>query len=96
MLAKQLFSRSQYRQRHPNSPPDYHLIAPELGGDPTAPESVGPPSQGHNAGAGPNNQKDSVESKLHTATCSGKVQRAAAQSPISANSTTPLAKLGLT
>ncbi|WP_406505455.1 hypothetical protein [Streptomyces sp. NBC_00212] len=45
--------------------------------------------------AGPNNPKDSVESKLHTAICSGKVPLAAAQKAIATDWTTALAILGL-
>ncbi|WP_308428874.1 hypothetical protein [Streptomyces xanthochromogenes] len=74
-----------------------HLVSLELGGDPNDSRNlwVEPPSPGHKAGAGPNNPKDSVESKLHTAVCSGKVQLAAAQKAIAADWTTALATLGL-
>lgn len=75
-----------------------HLVSLELGGDPNDPRNlwVEPPSPGHKAGAGPNNPKDSVESKLHTAICSGKVQLAAAQNAIATDWTTALSTLGLT
>nr|WP_329460987.1 hypothetical protein [Streptomyces sp. NBC_01431] len=75
-----------------------HLISLELGGDPNDPHNlwVEPPSPGHKAGAGPNNPKDSVESKLHTAICSGKASLAAAQNAIATDWTTALARLGLT
>ncbi|WP_406502907.1 hypothetical protein [Streptomyces sp. NBC_00212] len=74
-----------------------HLVSLELGGDPNDPRNlwVEPPSPGHKAGAGPNNPKDSVESKLHTAICSGKVPLAAAQKAIATDWTTALATLSL-
>ncbi|GAA4111309.1 hypothetical protein [Streptomyces hundungensis] len=75
-----------------------HLVSLELGGDPNDPRNlwVEPPSPGHKQGAGPNNPKDGVESKLHTAVCSGKVQLAAAQKAIATDWTTALVTLGLT
>ncbi|MFF7358591.1 hypothetical protein ACFZA1_39125 [Streptomyces filipinensis] len=42
-----------------------------------------------------NNLKDPVETKLHTAVCSGKVTIAAAQNAIVTDWTTALFKLGL-
>ncbi|MFJ2400373.1 hypothetical protein ACIOUE_03655 [Streptomyces xanthochromogenes] len=74
-----------------------HLVSLELGGDPNDPRNlwVEPPSPGHKSGAGPNNPKDSVESKLHTAICSGKTQLAAAQNAIATDWPNALAKLGL-
>lgn len=54
-----------------------------------------PPSPGLKAGAGPNNPRDSVESKLHVAVCSGKVQLAAVQNAIATDRTTALTSLGL-
>ncbi|WP_315904328.1 hypothetical protein [Streptomyces sp. ASQP_92] len=74
-----------------------HLVSLELGGDPNDRRNlwVEPPSPGHKAGAGPNNPRHSVESKLHTA-ISGKVQLAAAQNAIATEWTTALAGLGLT
>jgi hypothetical protein len=73
-----------------------HLLSLELGGDPNDPRNlwVEPPSPGHKAGAGPNNPKDGVESKLHTAICSGKVKLAAAQQAIATDWTTALATVG--
>ncbi|MFE9122344.1 hypothetical protein [Streptomyces sp. NPDC007172] len=67
-----------------------HLVSLELGGDPNDPRNlwIEPPSPGHKAGAGPNNPKDAVESKLHTAICSSKVTLAAAQSAIVTDWTT--------
>ncbi|MEV8474845.1 hypothetical protein [Streptomyces sp. NPDC051173] len=72
-----------------------HLISLELGGDPNDPRNlwVEPPSPGHKPGAGPNNPKDVVESKLHTAICSGKTQLAPAQQAIATDWTTALTKL---
>ncbi|KOU52292.1 hypothetical protein ADK54_07895 [Streptomyces sp. WM6378] len=74
-----------------------HLISLVLGGDPDDPRNlwVEPPSPDHKPGAGPNNPKDVVESKLSKAVCSGKVQLAAAQSAIATDWTTALAKVGL-
>jgi hypothetical protein len=74
-----------------------HLVSLELGGDPNDPRNlwVEPPSPGHKAGAGPNNPKDGVESKLHTAICSGKVALAAAQNAIVSDWTTALSSLGI-
>ncbi|WP_349307811.1 MULTISPECIES: hypothetical protein [unclassified Streptomyces] len=74
-----------------------HLVSLELGGDPNDPRNlwVQKPSPGHKPGAGPNNPKDGVESKLKSAVCSGKATLAAAQSAIVTDWSTALAKLGL-
>ncbi|WP_236653623.1 hypothetical protein [Streptacidiphilus melanogenes] len=74
-----------------------HLISLELGGDPNDPRNlwVEPPSPGHKAGAGPNNPKDAVETRLHTAVCSGKVTLAQAQQAIASDWFTAEARLGL-
>ncbi|MFF4185023.1 hypothetical protein ACFYZ9_17665 [Streptomyces sp. NPDC001691] len=74
-----------------------HLVSLVLGGDPDDPRNlwVEPPSPDHKPGGGPNNPKDTVESKLSKAVCSGKVQLKAAQSAIATDWTTALAKLGI-
>ncbi|MFI1607620.1 hypothetical protein ACH4YN_36830 [Streptomyces griseofuscus] len=74
-----------------------HLISLELGGDPNDARNlwVEPPDPGHRAGSGVNNKKDPVESKLHTAVCSGKTTLRAAQQAIVTDWTTALSKLGL-
>ncbi|MFJ2847009.1 hypothetical protein ACIPD2_36025 [Streptomyces griseofuscus] len=74
-----------------------HLISLELGGDPNDARNlwVEPPDPGHKTGSGVNNLKDPVESKLHTAVCSGKVPLRAAQQAIVTDWTTALSKLGL-
>ncbi|MEU6070659.1 hypothetical protein ABZ864_41020 [Streptomyces sp. NPDC047082] len=74
-----------------------HLISLQLGGDPNDPRNlwVEPPDPGHKAGGGVNNKKDPVETKLHTAVCSGKVSLAAAQRAIVSDWTTALSSLGL-
>jgi hypothetical protein len=74
-----------------------HLISLELGGDPNDPRNLWlePADPGHRAGSGVNNAKDPVESKLHTAVCSGKVTLAAAQQAIVQDWTTALSRLGL-
>ncbi|MFJ2841679.1 hypothetical protein ACIPD2_08330 [Streptomyces griseofuscus] len=74
-----------------------HLISLELGGDPNDARNlwVEPPDPGHRAGSGVNNKKDPVESKLHTAVCSGKITLRAAQQAIVTDWTTALSKLGL-
>lgn len=71
-----------------------HLISLELGGDPNDPKNlwVEPPGPGQR---GTYNEKDTVEAKLHTAVCSGKVRLAAAQDAIAGDWTTALASLGL-
>ncbi|MFI9648393.1 hypothetical protein ACIHAA_19105 [Streptomyces sp. NPDC052040] len=55
-----------------------------------------PADPGHKSGGGINNKTDPVETKLHTAVCSGKVTLAAAQEAIATDWTTALSKLGLT
>lgn len=72
-----------------------HLVSLELGGDPNDPRNlwVEPPSPGHKPGGGPNNPKDTVESKLHSAVCSGKTRLTDAQQAIATDWTTALAKL---
>ncbi|GAA0395605.1 hypothetical protein [Streptomyces luteireticuli] len=74
-----------------------HLVSLELGGDPNDPRNlwVEPPSPGHRPGGGPNNPKDVVESKLHTAICSGTVTLGAAQQAIVTDWTTALTRLGV-
>ncbi|MEH0580208.1 hypothetical protein QBA54_38410 [Streptomyces sp. B21-108] len=74
-----------------------HLISLQLGGDPNDPRnlSVEPADPGHRKGSGVNNVKDPVETKLHTAVCSGKVTLAQAQQAIVTDWTTALATLGL-
>ncbi len=75
-----------------------HLISLQLGGDPNDARNlwVQPPSPGHKAGAGPNNPKDSVESKLKAAICAGKTDLVKAQRAIASDWTTALSVLGLT
>jgi hypothetical protein len=74
-----------------------HLISLQLGGDPNDPRNlwVEPADPGHKKGSGVNNLKDPVETKLHTAVCSGKVTLAAAQRAIVTDWTTALSRLGL-
>ncbi|WP_341867923.1 hypothetical protein [Streptomyces misionensis] len=74
-----------------------HLISLELGGDPNDARNlwVEPPDPGHKTGSGANNLKDPVESKLHTAVCSGKTTLKAAQQAIVTDWTTALSRLGL-
>ncbi|MFF4353787.1 hypothetical protein [Streptomyces sp. NPDC001530] len=74
-----------------------HLVSLQLGGDPNDPRNlwVEPPDPGHKSGTGVNNKKDPVETKLHTAVCSGKVTLAAAQQAIVTDWTTALSRLGL-
>jgi hypothetical protein len=74
-----------------------HLISLELGGDPNDPRNlwVEPPSPGHRSGAGVNNPKDAVESRLHSAVCSGQATLAAAQQAIAADWTTAESRLGV-
>ncbi|SEO01294.1 hypothetical protein SAMN05216267_101589 [Actinacidiphila rubida] len=74
-----------------------HQISLELGGDPNDPRNlwVEPPSPGHKAGSGPNNDKDKIENRLHTAVCAHTVTLARAQSAIAIDWTTALASLGL-
>ncbi|MFF2133704.1 hypothetical protein ACFVW1_52025 [Streptomyces olivochromogenes] len=54
-----------------------------------------PPDPRHKSGGGANNLKDPVETKLHTAVCTGKVTLAAAQKAIVTDWSTALSKLGL-
>ncbi|GHE14236.1 hypothetical protein GCM10010339_84100 [Streptomyces alanosinicus] len=54
-----------------------------------------PADPGHKPGSGVNNLKDPVETKLHTAVCSGKVTLKAAQQAIVSDWTTALSSLGL-
>ncbi|MPY34770.1 hypothetical protein FNH09_27100 [Streptomyces adustus] len=74
-----------------------HLISLQLGGDPNDARNlwVEPADPGHRKGSGVNNLKDPVETKLHTAVCSGKVTLAAAQQAIATDWTTALSSLGL-
>ena len=74
-----------------------HLVSLQLGGDPNATANlwVEPPSPDHIAGKGPNNDKDVVEARLHSAVCKRQVTLAAAQQAIAADWTTAEAKLGL-
>ncbi|MCT9011683.1 hypothetical protein [Streptomyces rhizosphaerihabitans] len=74
-----------------------HLISLQLGGDPNDPRNlwVEPPDPGHKTGAGVNNRKDPVETKLHTAVCANKITLAAAQRAIVTDWTTALSTLGL-
>ncbi|MEU4878324.1 hypothetical protein [Streptomyces sp. NPDC021608] len=74
-----------------------HLISLQLGGDPNDPRNlwVEPADPGHRPGAGVNNKKDPVETKLHTAVCAGKITLAQAQQAIVADWTTALNTLHL-
>ncbi|MFD4562806.1 hypothetical protein ACFWP5_52395 [Streptomyces sp. NPDC058469] len=74
-----------------------HLISLQLGGDPNDYRNlwVEPADPGHKKGAGVNNAKDPVETKLHTAVCKGKVTLTAAQQAIVTDWTTALSRLGL-
>ncbi|MFJ5035700.1 hypothetical protein ACIQB5_48700 [Streptomyces sp. NPDC088560] len=74
-----------------------HDLSLQLGGSPNDPRNlwVQPPDPGHKPGGGINNKKDPVETKLHTAVCSGKVTLAAAQNAIATDWTTALQSLGL-
>lgn len=74
-----------------------HLVSLQLGGDPNDPRNlfVEPPDPGHKPGTGVNNAKDPVETKLHTAVCSGKITLAQAQQAIVTDWTTALAVLHL-
>lgn len=74
-----------------------HLISLQLGGDPNDPRNLWlePPDPGHKAGTGVNNAKDPVETKLHTAVCSGKITLAQAQHAIVTDWITALTSLGL-
>ncbi|MER6416327.1 hypothetical protein [Streptomyces humidus] len=74
-----------------------HLISLQLGGDPNDYRNlwVEPADPGHKKGAGVNNKKDPVETKLHTAVCAGEVTLAQAQQAIVTDWTTALTTLGL-
>ncbi|MER6032099.1 hypothetical protein [Streptomyces sp. NPDC001851] len=74
-----------------------HLISLQLGGDPNDARNlwVEPADPGHESGGGINNKKDPVETKLHTAVCSGKVTLQAAQQAIVTDWTTALSRLGI-
>ncbi|WP_333741371.1 hypothetical protein [Streptomyces sp. IBSBF 2806] len=74
-----------------------HLISLQLGGDPNDYRNlwVEPADPGHKKGAGVNNKKDPVETKLHTAVCAGKITLAQAQQAIVTDWTTALTTLGL-
>ena len=74
-----------------------HQISLEIGGDPNDPRNlwVEPPSPGHKPGAGPNNPKDKVENKLHTAVCKRTVTLVQAQTAIATDWTTALQVLHL-
>ncbi|KZM73193.1 hypothetical protein [Nocardia terpenica] len=73
-----------------------HLVSLELGGDPDDPRNlwVEPPSPGHRSGSGPTNPKDTVENRLHSLVCGGKVALTAAQDAIATDWTTALATVG--
>ncbi|SOE06446.1 hypothetical protein [Streptomyces sp. Ag109_G2-15] len=62
-----------------------HLISLQLGGDPNDYRNlwVEPADPGHKPGAGVNNKKDPVETKLHTAVCNGKVPWPPLSTPLS-------------
>jgi hypothetical protein len=74
-----------------------HLISLQLGGDPNDYRNlwVEAPDPGHPTGSGPNNNKDKVETTLHTAVCNHKATLTAAQKAIATDWTTALANLGL-
>ncbi|MER6739076.1 hypothetical protein [Streptomyces puniciscabiei] len=74
-----------------------HLLSLQLGGDPNDARNlwVEPADPGHKPGSGVNNKKDPVETKLHTAVCSGKVTLQAGQQAIVSDWTTALSRLGL-
>lgn len=74
-----------------------HLISLQLGGDPNDARNlwIEPPDPNHKSGTGVNNLKDSVETKLHSAVCSGKITLAQAQKAIVTDWTTALATLGV-
>jgi hypothetical protein len=71
------------------------LISLQLGGDPNDPRNlwVEPADPGHRRGAGVNNKKDPVETKLHTAVCKGQIPLAVAQQAIITDRTTALTTL---
>ncbi|MFB8137866.1 hypothetical protein [Streptomyces mirabilis] len=89
---------ASYGYKGPMGDAEYdHLISLQLGGDPNDARNlwVEPPDPGHKKGGGVNNQKDPVETKLHTAVCAGKVSLTAAQKAIVTDWTTALSTLGL-
>lgn len=72
-----------------------HLISLQLGGAPNDPRNlwIEPPSPGHKKNSGPNNPKDRVETKLHTAVCNGTITLKQAQQAIVTDWSTALATL---
>jgi hypothetical protein len=74
-----------------------HLVSLELGGDPNDARNlwVEPPSPDHTPGSGPNNDKDKVEARLHTAVCKNQVTLSAAQQAIAHDWTTAEQVLGI-
>jgi hypothetical protein len=74
-----------------------HLISLQLGGDPNDARNlwVEPPSPGHKPGSGPNNEKDKVETRLHTAVCKGRATLEAVQKAIATDWYTAETVLGL-
>ena len=75
-----------------------HLISLQPGGDPNDYRNlwVEPADPGHRSGSGVNNNKDPVETKLHTTLCKDQITLAAAQHAIVTNWTTALTTLHLT
>ncbi|WTL37557.1 hypothetical protein OG244_04390 [Streptomyces brevispora] len=75
-----------------------HFLSLSFGGDPNDRRNlwVEPPSPGHKPGTGTANPKDAVESKIHTALCSGRVTLDAAQHAVVTDWTTALRSLHLT
>ncbi|MBP2055784.1 hypothetical protein J2Z21_008800 [Streptomyces griseochromogenes] len=69
----------------------------QIGGDPNDARNlrVEPADPGHKPGSGVNNLKDPVETKPHTAVCSGNVTLKAAQRAIATDWTPALSQLGL-
>jgi len=89
---------ASYGYKGPMGDAEYdHLISLQLGGDPNDYRNlwVEPADPGHRAGSGVNNLKDPVETKLHTAVCSGKITLAQAQQAIVTDWTTALSTLHL-
>ncbi|MFJ6017533.1 hypothetical protein [Streptomyces sp. NPDC092952] len=88
-----------YSYTGPLSDAEYdHFLSLSFGGDPNDPRNlwVEPPSPGHKPGTGTANPKDTVESRIHTALCAGKVTLGAAQSAVASDWTTALENLHLT
>ncbi|MFJ7201805.1 MULTISPECIES: hypothetical protein [unclassified Streptomyces] len=88
-----------YGYTGPLSDAEYdHFLSLSFGGDPNDPRNlwVEPPSPGHKPGTGTANPKDTVESRIHTALCSGKVTLDAAQNAVANDWTTALKNLHLT